>query len=593
MSALNFDIIFNGDNWEPYKEYILHVIESTGGKELIEGTSIRPASSPNMDPFSESNTPSKRPTPPEIVSPRVMEWDRLDNETKRIILESCDDTRKQELEQIPTAYEMWDTLRSKYDIAKAANVGSSSSEYDSGDSDSNLEVGAWSGPGGRVDMAEHADLPPFPLEIRLKTISPGSETDHWEQNLDSIMALLDGHDIPWSVIHLGSLDEEATMVLIHGEGGDWNKDIIETELRASVLPKRLFPRLEFLHGEVMKAGALGAGAYEPFAFCGASIGVQGLDWSAGTVGGYLESGGVVYGLTCHHVALPTKRVESSSKGKTANTDYPSYLDDFQRFHKAFDKTNGEIIIAQPSCSDHRDTIESCKIDQVAKFDLFQSNKLEYEMLGSPVGPKADRIDALGTSLERAGRDIERLQQTDRKFGHLIASSGYRIDQPTGNSMDWAIFRLVETRGGSNRISHIAPRIGWSCLKGSPEIDFNAIADPEIGEKVIKIGKESGVTFGIIHSVRDGVSLPENGCKSKEWCVCRYGPRRSFSEFGDSGSFIFNTKLQVVGILTSGTDNEMFTYMTPIKMVLRDIKEKTGLDLFISGKKSFVTRPQGL
>ncbi|KAF3902714.1 hypothetical protein AA313_de0201973 [Arthrobotrys entomopaga] len=512
MSAINFQGKFNGENWEAYKEYILQVIEAAGAKDLIQESSFRPTIPPNMDPLSESHTPTQRTPGPEIVSSPEAEWGRLDSETRRTILESCDDTRKEELEGITTAFEMWRTLREKYDMADTTtptHVTSPGSENDSGDSDRSLEVRR----GGRWDMADPATFPPLPIEIRLKTITPGPETDHWERHLDSIMALLDRYDIPWGVVHLGILDGEATVVVIHSEGGSWDRTTMEAEFRGSLLPLELFPRMEFLPGEVKKAGALAANAYDTPTLCGASIGVLGVNWSAGKLGGYLESDGdIVYGLTCHHVALPTKAAESDSKGKLANTEYPSYLDGFQKFHKAFDKSNGEIIIAQPSCSDHGDTLEGYRSIRNQWVDSLEKIKFKYEMLNKPAD--ASRIKILEAKLKSTSEELDRLSQIERKFGRLVASSGYGVDQITGHSLDWAIFELLEPRMGINMVTR-ADKKGWGILKDDLRIIFNSIADPGIGEKVYKVGKQSGVTFGIINSIRDGVSLWENGCNSKE------------------------------------------------------------------------------
>ncbi|KAK6336300.1 hypothetical protein TWF696_001862 [Orbilia brochopaga] len=105
-----------------------------------------------------------------------------------------------------------------------------------------------------------------------------------------------------------------------------------------------------------------------------------------------------------------------------------------------------------------------------------------------------------------------------------------------------------------------------------------MADPKEVEEVIKIGALSDLTFGTINGVKDAVNFKDNGIETREWCIAAKF-RHVFSEEGDSESFVLNREGKVVGMITSGCDHiTSFSYMTPIKLILEDIRKQTGKEM---------------
>lgn len=88
-----------------------------------------------------------------------------------------------------------------------------------------------------------------------------------------------------------------------------NAHEIEAMARQEYYPAEMFPCFIFRQGSVERARYLDLHHYSRLPTLGVSLGVNGVDWSVGTFGGYLfpvdESDHQVYGLTCHHVLAPT------------------------------------------------------------------------------------------------------------------------------------------------------------------------------------------------------------------------------------------------------------------------------------------------
>ncbi|EPS42202.1 hypothetical protein H072_3876 [Dactylellina haptotyla CBS 200.50] len=190
--------------------------------------------------------------------------------------------------------------------------------------------------------------------------------------------------------------------------------------------------------------------------------------------------------------------------------------------------------------------------------------------------------------------LDKLFNFSRLLGTLEASSGYRVDKDTGSSLDWALFRLDDdNRSPMWNNFHLWDLVNYR--KGWKRPGFfmvKAIADPVPGEEVVKCGRRTGRTFGVINGVKEGVNLQENGRSTKEWQIIDVDGDE-FSNSGDSGSLILNKKFEAVGILTglcsysmvNGLDNKPYmchcqTFFTPIRMILDDIKRLTGKDLIL-------------
>ncbi|KAK6519067.1 hypothetical protein TWF281_003756 [Arthrobotrys megalospora] len=404
----------------------------------------------------------------------------------------------------------------------------------------------------------------------------------WNQNLDSAMRYLTCEKgIPWTVLHLGLLDKKVTVVILYDKGAVWDQRATERELRELYFPQETFTDIIFAHSKVNKGAALEGSEYGGTQSCGAGIGVKGVSWSAGTVGGYFESEtGEIYGLSCHHVLLPTKGPlreppNLNNDEASARKGYPEYLDTIGVYHSAFEQRDGAIEVVQPPCGDHIDTILELQALKKEAEKGLEALTAKYNVLNIQA-PKG-KFDNWQATIEESCKRLAEIEKYDRTFGVVVASSGYKIDPMTKHSIDWALFRISENRTVWNMIPGVDAekrRGSWNGLSTSQRV-CNGIADPVEDESVFKIGRKTGPTFGIISGVRDGVNLKENLGKTKEWCVVgRNGTE--FAAAGDSGSLVFNEKFQVVGILTAGCDNQgRLTYITPIKLVLADIEKATG------------------
>ncbi|KAK6330810.1 hypothetical protein TWF718_003009 [Orbilia javanica] len=95
--------------------------------------------------------------------------------------------------------------------------------------------------GGRCGDSEHdKDLPkPKPT---WGAIHSGTAADYWNQNLNAVMQFLSDRNVPWRVVHLGKVEDEAAVAIVYDEDGGWDKAALEADLRRLFLPATIFPR---------------------------------------------------------------------------------------------------------------------------------------------------------------------------------------------------------------------------------------------------------------------------------------------------------------------------------------------------------------
>ncbi|KAF3901827.1 hypothetical protein AA313_de0207409 [Arthrobotrys entomopaga] len=418
----------------------------------------------------------------------------------------------------------------------------------------------------------------------------------WNQNIDDAVIYLSTTTLLWRAMHLGILNGAETISILYEPGGYFNKeneeDHVLRELRLRYFPSEIFPEIEFIEAVVSKGALVDTGNYQNDRILGASIGVGGIEWSAGTLGGFWKArgGNQVFGLSCHHVLLPTKSVnlveeeEEEEGGAKVLSEFnpPDFLSVPGELHAQYSEgssvsriNESGVTIVQPACMDHRDTVQVTQFVKCDQEKILSGLLKKHELLGST--PPEGYVDDLKSTIQELKAALLQYQIFDRRFGSLAYTSGYRVDAKTRHSLDWGVFRLVEGSKGINKLPAVLGITkGWELLSTVKRI--TGIADPIYGIEVFKVGRRTGVTFGTISGVTDAVSLTENGCTTREWSVV--GSRGiPFAANGDSGSLVLNQALQVVGVLTAGNDAlRPFAYFTPIKLVLSDIKEQTGLEL---------------
>ncbi|KAF3232313.1 hypothetical protein TWF192_010076 [Orbilia oligospora] len=187
----------------------------------------------------------------------------------------------------------------------------------------------------------------------------------------------------------------------------------------------------------------------------------------------------------------------------------------------FNPKNGNIEIVQPPCRDHIDTVEAYAAEIKSAGKTSKLSKVNAKVW------VPERLVETWTRLgEDASRNLAAIEAYNRTFGTLVASSDYKIDSESKNSIDWAMFKISGERSPQN---------------------------------------VTEVIFGIISGVKDGVSLKENKGETMERCVVGKNGA-DFSAARDSGSLVFNETFQVVGLLTAGCDSVgLITYLLKIEL----------------------------
>jgi hypothetical protein len=97
------------------------------------------------------------------------------------------------------------------------------------------------------------------------------------------------------------------------------------------------------------------------------------------------------------------------------------------------------------------------------------------------------------------------------------------------------------------------------------------AGPMIGERVFKVGRTTGLRWGVITSVRDRVGpIPYaiGDCWFRGSFVIEGERGRAFSEGGDSGAIVVRSSGEVLGMIYAG--NGVQTYACPITDVLAEL-----------------------
>jgi hypothetical protein len=131
--------------------------------------------------------------------------------------------------------------------------------------------------------------------------------------------------------------------------------------------------------------------------------------------------------------------------------------------------------------------------------------------------------------------------------------------PQLNYVDVALARLEETVSVNPRIVDIG---------GAPL----GIAEPELNMKVIKSGRTTGLTKGVIIQVDVVVDVKYGNCTARFVDQIMTTP---LSEPGDSGSLVMDYERNAVGLLFSGSDN--ITVINPIRPVLKAMRAELVLE----------------
>lgn len=106
------------------------------------------------------------------------------------------------------------------------------------------------------------------------------------------------------------------------------------------------------------------------------------------------------------------------------------------------------------------------------------------------------------------------------------------------------------------------------------------------EDLHKSGRSTQITTGkcnelkvytVKHEQARGIYHGDLQTVTHEWAIISTNKRHPFAEHGDSGSFVYDSAGQVVGLVFGGIPTQEVTFMSDIRDVFRDIKDVTGAE----------------
>ncbi|KAK2623620.1 hypothetical protein QTJ16_006801 [Diplocarpon rosae] len=279
-------------------------------------------------------------------------------------------------------------------------------------------------------------------------------------------------------------------------------------------------------------------------FNGCSVGVAGRRPDSGSLGGWLklvrkETGEVFRGfLTCYHV-IATGDKEQAAKNSYFGIGLVGEHSDL----------NPHIEVVWPSEHD-REAWKSDIQTLIARGDATNANRSTLAMLSH--------------------------EDTMKPIGSVRFASGFEKQAESGARLDWAFVMSPET----SLENHPPPPV-YDSLKPS-HIQYvptdrdliKSFGRMKPGDWLVRRGRTS-IEHGEVNRIHRQV-LWDDHPPSKEMEVL--GFRDDFARPGDSGSWVVNAKLELVGMLI-GMDSEGSSgnvgFVTPIHDIMDDIEKRTG------------------
>ena len=335
------------------------------------------------------------------------------------------------------------------------------------------------------------------------------------------------------------------------------------------------PEVEFLIGSVsrlwgwMPENPGSSGTIE----LGIGVGRVGNTRAVGTLGGYLRDRSNpenVFGLTTHHVV---NWQENESEPGPALT-----LSDAVKMESpaGFDLAYEQMHIADDwgSFRPFMEEAEALEKDRINKGAEPSGRLSDLRSGKARIDDRQQKLDALqppnnlvGTVFASSGTKTVKWDQSNPRDSFTSAGSYL--------NMDWAIIKL----SGVRRV-----RNSSSLFPYYRKFLYDVSDSLETGRETItarKIGRSSGHTEGWTSGLRAQVNL-EGVPNSVEMTAVKRGPGRSdfrkFIKEGDSGAWILDIIAQALGLLIGGDLDGDIAFYTPFDLLLKDIRQETGLDL---------------
>jgi hypothetical protein len=170
-------------------------------------------------------------------------------------------------------------------------------------------------------------------------------------------------------------------------------------------------------------------------------------------------------------------------------------------------------------------------------------------------------------------------ENDAAAGDAVLQPGKADGGHAGRDVVGELSRFVRLKPKNNRVDAALASLkdgieyypNW--LEGIGEITGQRDSPPEIGERVMKVGRTTGVTVGRISAVEIDDLLVEYDMGVLSFNgqieIAREGSE-AFSLGGDSGSLIVDRQRKAIGLLFAGNDADV-TYANPIQEVFDSLR----------------------
>jgi hypothetical protein len=195
-------------------------------------------------------------------------------------------------------------------------------------------------------------------------------------------------------------------------------------------------------------------------------------------------------------------------------------------------------------------------------------KEKFEMTGEKRFQEfAERLEARVTEYTTAD---DKIRNTNRDVGHLWACSGF------GQELDWSLM-LAPHRVVQNGIPRSETLALLTREQYEPASTVNSYSSEDVkpGNFVVKKGRTTGVTVGVINYIRSTAldTINEQKVLFTGWHIAPADRDHSFSRPGDSGSWVLDMAGNWIGMLNAEFDGGAL--MLTVDRLVPDIERLTG------------------
>ncbi|KAI0553360.1 hypothetical protein F4679DRAFT_580580 [Xylaria curta] len=285
----------------------------------------------------------------------------------------------------------------------------------------------------------------------------------------------------------------------------------------------------------------------------------------GTVGLHLklsrdETSATFYGLTCRHVVSRGRHIHESYKFSGEQRQYH-----VQANHTGFSDCSQELERIQLGLEKSMEPLLAAK-DKWEQWYMYDETKKNR----CPTEEDEKHLLELQVEVAYNAKIIENLakikEKNEREIGHLAYHSNLQISSlRPGYLKDWALIELNPDKfvngpenkvfiGSRPELTHISKRIlenGFLSLVLGDEVEAlgrHGIVGKRGSRTGLTFGTKSGIEAVIRHPSADGEDV-----YAWEMLIVPEPKYEKFSDRGDSGAAIFDSRGRVIGLVTGSTD----------------------------------------